>query len=57
MSWSQGSRYTEFPLYRLYSSFVLLLEAPQSGPQLWRTKRYNVLETKLVYSPIHVSKA
>ena len=29
-----------------YSSFVMLLEAPQ----IWRMKRYNVLETELVYS-------
>ena len=28
------------------SSFVMLLEAPQ----IWRMKRYNVLETELVYS-------
>ena len=28
-----------------YSSFVMLLEAPQ----IWRMKRYNVLETELVY--------
>ena len=27
------------------SSFVMLLEAPQ----VWRMKRYNVLETELVY--------
>ena len=29
-----------------YSSFVMLLEAPQ----IWRMKRYNVLETELVYT-------
>ena len=34
-----------------YSSFVMLLEAPQ----VWRTKRYYVLETELVYT-LHTSK-
>ena len=30
----------------------MLLEAPQ----IWRMKRYNVLETELVYSTVHFQK-